>query len=147
MSDSAPLLLLFRFKERQNEGMKPASAHRKTTALRDGKDELNLAEWPIAALTERIPSGKKTLEFQDTFTDMPTGETIVRKLTITASDKWGLPTAVDEEVMVGLLQLSKLDGFRSRKVHFSRYQLLDVLGWAKGGRSYERLQESLHRWV
>lgn len=114
---------------------------------RDGKDELNLAEWPIAALTDQIPEGVKTLEFQDHFTDSQTNKTIVRKLTITASDKWGLPTATDEEVMVGLIQLSKHDQFINRKVHFNRSELLDILGWAKGGRSYERLQESLQRWV
>lgn len=39
----------------------------------------------------------------------------------------GLPTARDDEVILGLLQLSKLEHFADRKVHFSRYQLLQLL--------------------
>ena len=30
-----------------------------------GKDELNLAEFPIAALTDRVPDGQTTLVFED----------------------------------------------------------------------------------
>ena len=37
--------------------------------LPPGKDELNLAEFPIALLTDRVPSGQKTIEFQDQFYD------------------------------------------------------------------------------
>jgi hypothetical protein len=32
-------------------------------------------------------------------------------------------------------------------VSFSRYELVDLLGWADNGQSYQRLEESLHRWV
>jgi hypothetical protein len=34
--------------------------------------------------------------------------TISRKLTITASDQYGLPTAPDDEILLGLLQLSRI---------------------------------------
>ena len=63
------------------------------------KDELNLAEFPIAALTDRVPDGQTTLVFEDRL-DQVGGPPIVRRLTIMAPPKHGLPAAVDDEVMV-----------------------------------------------
>src|SRR5947208_6685509 len=71
------------------------------------KDELNLAEFPIAALTDRVPDGQTTLVFEDRL-DQRDGPPIVRRLTIMAPSKHGLLTAMDDEVMVGLIQLTKL---------------------------------------
>lgn len=128
--------------------MKPKSIPPRT-ALRpgDGKDELNLAEFPIALLTDRVPDGQKTLEFHDTIRDSRTGQDVVRKLTITAADKYGLPTAKDDEVILGLIQLTKLDGFHDRTVQFSRHQLIHLLRWPDTGPSYRRLDEALFRWL
>ena len=70
-----------------------------------------------------------------------------RRLTISASDKFGLPTALDDEVILGLVQLSKADNFANRQVQFSRYQLVHLLGWRDEGKSYTRLEESLKRWL
>ena len=70
------------------------------------KDELNLAEFPIAALTDRVPDGQTTLVFEDQL-DQKDGPPIIRRLTIMAPHKHGLPTAMDDEVMVGLIQLTK----------------------------------------
>src|ERR1700754_620370 len=70
------------------------------------KDELNLAEFPIAALTDRVPNGQTTLVFEDKL-EQKDGPPIIRRLTIMAPSKHGLPTAVDDEVMVGLIQLTK----------------------------------------
>src|SRR6478752_7290612 len=70
------------------------------------KDELNLAEFPIAALTDRVPDGQTTLVFEDRL-DQRDGAPIVRRLTIMAPSKHGLPAAVDDEVIVGLIQLTK----------------------------------------
>ena len=71
----------------------------------------------------------------------------IRRLTISASDKYGLPTAVDDEVILGLLQVSMAAGFADRRVRFSRYQLIQLLGWRDEGRSYRRLERSLKRWL
>src|SRR6185436_664625 len=68
-------------------------------------------------------------------------------LTITASDEHGLPTAPDDEVILGLIQLSKLQHFADRKVHFTRYQLLQLLDWRDESKSYARLETSLNRWA
>ena len=111
------------------------------------KDELNLAEFPIAALTDRVPGGQTTLVFEDRL-DQRDGPPIVRRLTIMAPSKHGLPAAVDDEVIVGLIQLTKRrNNFTDPKVQFSRYELIDLLGWPQTGPSYRRIEEALHRWV
>ena len=70
------------------------------------------------------------------------------KLTVVGSDDLGLPTAPDSDVIVALLHLTKIrNDFTDPTVHFSRYELVDLLGWADNGQNYRRLDESLHRWV
>ena len=70
------------------------------------KDELNLAEFPIAALTDRVPDGQTTLVFEDKL-ERRDSPPIVRRLTIMGTHKHGLPTSLDDEVLVGLIQLTK----------------------------------------
>jgi hypothetical protein len=111
------------------------------------KDELNLAEFPIAALADRVPDGQLSLVFEDRL-EQREGPPIVRRLTITGNPKNGLPTALDDEVMVGLIQLTKRrNNFAEPKVIFSRYELIELLGWSQSGQSYQRIEEALHRWV
>ncbi len=111
------------------------------------RDELNFAEFPLAALTDQIPKGQKTLEFTDNIFDSGRRQVVTRKLTISASDKHGLPTALDDEVILGLIQLSHRNGFADPRVHFSRYELIKLLGWRDESKSYVRIAESLNRWV
>jgi hypothetical protein len=111
------------------------------------KDELNLAEFPIAALTDRVPDGQTTLVFEDKL-ERRDSAPIVRRLTIMGTHKHGLPTSLDDEVLVGLIQLTKRrNNFTDPKVQFSRYELIELLGWPQSGQSYRRIEEALHRWV
>ena len=111
------------------------------------KDELNLAEFPIAALTDRVPDGQTTLVFEDKL-EHRDSEPIVRRLTIMGTHKHGLPTPLDDEVLVGLIQLTKRrSNFTDARVSFSRYELIELLGWPQSGQSYRRIEEALHRWV
>jgi hypothetical protein len=111
------------------------------------KDELNLAEFPIAALTDRVPNGQTTLVFEDKL-ERRDSAPIVRRLTIMGTHKHGLPTSLDDEVLVGLIQLTKRrSNFTDPKVQFSRYELIELLGWPQSGQSYRRIEEALHRWV
>src|SRR6476469_1650520 len=111
------------------------------------KDELNLAEFPIAALTDRIPDGQTTLVFEDRL-ERRDSQPIVRRLTIMGTHKHGLPTSLDDEVLVGLIQLTKRrSNFTDAKVQFSRYELIELRGWPQSGQSYRRIEEALHRWV
>ena len=111
------------------------------------KDELNLAEFPIAALTDRIPDGQTTLVFEDRL-ERRDSSPILRRLTIMGTHKHGLPTSLDDEVLVGLIQLTKRrNNFTDPRVQFSRYELIELLGWPQSGQSYRRIEEALHRWV
>src|SRR5215217_4929646 len=111
------------------------------------KDELNLAEFPIAALTDRVPDGQTTLVFEDRL-ERRDSPPIVRRLTIMGTHKHGLPTSLDDEVLVGLIQLTKRrSNFTDARVQFSRYELIELLGWPRSGQSYRRIEEALHRWV
>ena len=114
--------------------------------ISDGKDELNLAEFPLCSISDRH-SDQKTISFEDAIWDSNRGETITRQLTITGSDEHGLPTAQDDEVLLGLIQLTRLQGFANRRVDFTRYRLIQVLGWRDESKTYERLERSLNRWV
>lgn len=117
------------------------------SSYRDGRDELNLAEFPITTVGSRFDPSIKTLTFEDDAVDRDTGETVHRKLTVTASDRYGLPTATDDEVLLGLLQLSRWQRFSSPTVAFTPYQLMKILGWHITTANYRRLRESIERWL
>ena len=125
----------------------PTPARRPPSVDPGWKDELNLAEFPIAALTDRVPDGQTTLVFEDRL-ERRDSPPIVRRLTIMGTHKHGLPTSLDDEVLVGLIQLTKRrSNFTDAKVPFSRYELIELLGWPQSGQSYRRIEEALHRWV
>jgi hypothetical protein len=104
---------------------------------RQGQDEINLTEFPIALLSDRTPRGKPA------------------SLRFTSGDKvWeilghathGLPTRPDLEVYVVLMELTREQGFPER-VRFTRHDLLQRLGWGTSAERYGRLQQALDCWV
>src|ERR1700730_15233776 len=100
---------------------------------RSGRDEMNLAEYPLALLADRVPKGQKTLQYVN-----PHGT-----LTITGSDAFGLPTAADTDVLIGLIQLTRVrNNFTDPKVNFTRYELFKLLGWPDESKNYRRIDES-----
>ena len=112
-----------------------------------GSDELNFAEFPLAALTDRVPPDQKSLVFKDSIFDQSQGSMVDRTLTIAASDTYGLPTPLDDEVILGLIQLTQRRSFESRTVNFTRYELIKLLGWKDVTNSYARIEQSLKRWL
>ena len=121
---------------------------REVMKLAGGRDELNLAEFPITLLSDRVPKGCNTLVFEIEPRDRKSGQLVSRKVTITGSDAYGLPTALDDEILVALIQLTKLkNDFENPTVPFSRYELVNLLGWPDDGKSYRRIEESIRRWV
>ena len=117
------------------------------TKTHEGRDELNLAEFPLCALAHRLRPEQKTLHYEDQVWDQRRGRTVTRQLTISGSDAYGLPTALDDDVLLGLIQLTRLQQFVDRKVLFTRYQLIQLLGWRNETKSYERIEASLNRWT
>ena len=110
------------------------------------RDELNFAEFPLAQLGPRH-GGQTCLVFSDTVFDRGLGREVTRKLTISPSLRYGLPTPADDEIILGLIQLTSQQRFTSRTVPFSRYQLIRLLGWPDDSKSYARVKESLFRWL
>src|SRR6516165_10523418 len=80
-----------------------------------GRDEMNLAEFPITLLTDRVPKDQTEAVYQDEIFDERSGRTLSRKLTITAGNH-GLTTPVDDAIVLALIQLTKLkNNFTKRK--------------------------------
>jgi len=109
----------------------------------DGRDELNLSDFPFAALSDRVAAEKTSLVFEDTGWDKLSKEMVRKRVIISPSVEFGLPTNRDEEVILGLIQYSRADGFSGRTVSFIPSELFGLLGWRKEGRSYSRLDESV----
>ena len=124
---------------------KHQSPHPPRHDLRNGRDEMNLVEFPLALLSDR--SGRVlVLEFQVEDRDRETGLRVNRKLTVTGDPKHGLPTAKDEEVYLGLLQLTKLKTeFNAPVVRFTRCELIALLGWPNTDWAYERVVTAFAR--
>ncbi len=113
--------------------------------LRNGRDEMNLVEFPFATLSDRS-DGVQVLEFQVSDNDRESGLPVERKLSVTGDPKHGLPTAKDEEVYLGLLQLTKFHtDFKSPDVRFTRHELIRLLGWPNNDWAYERIATALAR--
>lgn len=113
--------------------------------LRNGRDEMNLVEFPFATLSDRS-DGVQVLEFQVSDSDRESGLPVERKLSVTGDPKYGLPTAKDEEVYLGLLQLTKHhNDFKAPDVRFTRHELIRLLGWPNNDWAYERIATALAR--
>lgn len=119
---------------------------RNLEAFREGRDEMNLAEFPLAAISNRFLDGTKTVVFSDQVWDEGKRQFVPRSLTISGSDRYGLPTAKDDDVLLACVQLSSIGDFHSRETHFSRYELLKLLRWKDETKNYRRLSVSLRRW-
>ena len=111
------------------------------------RDELNFAEFPLASLAKQIDPNQKTLSFTDEVWDRSKNAAVKRTLTISASSDHGLPMPLDDEVILGLMQLSSKDDFANRSVKFSRRKLLQILGWRLDTKNFARIEESLLRWL
>jgi hypothetical protein len=117
--------------------------------IRIGKDEMNLVENPIALLTDRPDPNQKTLVFTQPYTGKD-GKLKEAKWLVTGSDQHGLPLAGDEDIILVLLELTKEQGFKSRTIEFSRYEIVRRLKgslWSPSGEDYRRIQSALDRLV
>src|SRR5262245_28707593 len=112
---------------------------------KDGRDEMNLADFPISALPRVQKSdgeGKKLdrMEFTASRYDPVTRRRVEQKVTLPSPARDGLPTPADEHLILALLYMAKhSNNFDDATVHFSPAQLFEIMGWAPNGRSYTRL--------
>ena len=109
-----------------------------------GKDEMNLAEYPFSLLTHRIPPNRKTYSLTQHITDSQ-GRTVKQTWSVLGSDKYGLPTPYDDDVILALLYCYKDQNFQGRKIHFTLYRLCHIMQKTLSKREYDRIRESLNR--
>ena len=110
-----------------------------------GRDEMNLIEFPLTLLTERASEGQTSMTWNDDIIE--NGKMVNREVVVSGSPVWGLPTAKDEDILVGLLQLTKAkNDFTDATVRFTRLELINLLGWPNTLWSYNRLAQSFERW-
>jgi len=120
-------------------------------SYQDGRDEMNLADFPISALQRQQKSdaeGHKLdrIEFAASRYDPVKRQRVQQKVTLTSSARDGLPTPADEHVILALLYVAKHShNFASATVQFAPGQLFDIMGWSPNGRSYDRLRDVLRR--
>src|SRR5215510_1989496 len=109
-----------------------------------GKDEMNLAEYPFSLLTHRIPPNRKTYSLTQHIIDSQ-GRTVKQTWSVLGSDKYGLPTPYDDDVILALLYCYKDQSFQGRKIHFTLYRLCHIMQKTLSKREYDRIRESLNR--
>lgn len=109
-----------------------------------GKDEMNLAEFPITLLSTRNLNKQNTISHQDTI-KTPDGKTVTRKWMVTGSSAYGLPLAQDNGLLLALLALGKNEDYQDRKIYFSRYKICKIMGIVPQKRNYEIIKEGLDR--
>src|ERR1700746_1516551 len=114
-----------------------------------GKDELNFADWPISISTQQqilrsISSNGKKIDYIEY--RVPRAKGGDQRVTLMAPAVIGLPTPLEEDLVIGLIQLSKeQDNFASDTVYFTPAQLFAVLRWTNDGKNLARLEQSLTR--
>ncbi len=117
----------------------------------DGRDELNLADFPISVLQRQQPldeGGDKrdTAVYEASRYDREARQRVRQRVTLETSSRHGLPTPADENVVLALLHVAKhTHNFREPVVPFVPRKLFKIMGWAPNSRSYDRLRQVLRR--
>ena len=100
---------------------------------RDGRDEMNLADFPISALQRAQKSdgagGKlDRMEFTASRYDAASRGRVAQKVTLTSTARDGLPTPADEHVILALLYVAKHStNFREARRVVWLFRRLDFL--------------------
>lgn len=109
----------------------------------NGRDEMNLAEFPFATLRTR-GDRRRAIEHEGWIVDK-NGNRLQQKWKVSGSMDAGLPTEFDERVYVALMAISAQHGFKSRKVPFSIYRILKTMGEGTDKSHYQVVERSLDR--
>ncbi len=125
--------------------------HQPDENFHDGRDELNLADFPISVLQRQQPldeNGEKldAATYEAGRYDRDARQRVRQRVTLETSSRHGLPTPADENVILALLYVAKhTHNFAEPVVRFAPRQLFKIMGWAPNSRSYDRLRDVLRR--
>jgi hypothetical protein len=108
------------------------------------KYEMNLAEFPLAFLTTKIPKGTDALEYQDSIVGKD-GKEIQRRWKIYPHPKYGFPTPSTQATLFELFQIWAQTNFESSVIPFgSIYELIKRRGLQDDKRTYDRIRRDLN---
>ena len=107
------------------------------------KVESNLEEFPFFQLGRKRQEGTATYERT---IEGKNASLLKQRFEVSAS-KYSLPGPLDMDVYLAVLELLEVRGGMPEggRLYFSLYELLQILGWRPGGRTYANLKESLRR--
>ncbi|MBV7326810.1 replication initiator protein A [Chloroflexi bacterium TSY] len=106
----------------------------------EGRDEMNLAEFPIATIGRNYR--KEVLEFSGEYRDKA-GNKHDQRWVVRSGAGLGLPTEFAERVLVALIAITAEDDFREKHVEFTTYRILKILGWDINRRNYRAVDKAL----
>jgi hypothetical protein len=105
---------------------------------------MNLAEFPLAFLTTKIPKGTDALEYQDIIVGKD-GKEIQRRWKIYPHPKYGFPTPSTQATLFELFQIWAQTNFESSVISFgSIYELIKRRGLQDDKRTYDRIRRDLN---
>lgn len=114
---------------------------------RPARYEMNLAEFPIAVLSKRVPQDRKTIEYSDWIIGK-NGQRKRRNWIVTAGAKWTLPTGSALRALFEVMQVWKENNIQGKVIPIgSRYNLLRRMGATDSKRDYERVERDLNSLV
>ena len=122
----------------------PESKNKKDTSKPAGKDEMNLAEFPLAKLGRN--DTKQTIQYEGWIVDKD-GVRKQQKWIVSSTAAVGLPTEFAERVLVSLMAMTAQDNFKSPKVTFTIYRVLKMLGLSMNKRNYKAVEKALKQLV
>ncbi len=106
-----------------------------------GRDPAALALLPITLAGRDVPATETiSVAYQVQVDGQP------RRVVVDLEcGKAGWPTHADQMVYLALVQIAVARGEAGEVLVFERSELMDMLGWGKGGSSYQRIKEALSR--
>lgn len=113
-------------------------------AALNGKDEMNLAEFPIARLGRN--DTRLTIEYTGQIVDK-SGIVLEQKWQVSGNARFGLPTEFADRVLVALMVIAAKEHFNDRKVPFTIYRVLKLVGLSHNQRNYAAVEKALQQLV
>jgi plasmid replication initiation protein len=107
---------------------------------------MNLAEYPFAVLSPRVPSGSKTFTLTQQIRDAH-GKSLTQTWAVLGSDKYGLPTPYDADVLLALLYCYKSQNSTEKRIAFTLYELCRIMQRPPSKQEYARLRVALNRLI
>lgn len=111
---------------------------------RDGRDEMNLAEFPFASLARR--DEREAIVFEGWYTDKQ-GRSHHQKWIASGDVTAGLPTEGAERFLLACLYVATQQNFEHKRMPCSVYQLLKIMGKGTAKKDYKDAERWLKQLV